>query len=260
MTKNLCLTVIATGTFALMIACGQDTTNPNFDGTARVSIDNLTVWSVVSGTFEVQATPMLEHNTAKLELLRRSDGAVVATATAEPFALSWDTTQSADGLESVWVRATDKADNRVESPVLMIVVLNNGQVATKPDTGNIGEIVIPANYSGVTEAIDVREHWTNPAGIHSIMAVLNFAPEAGQSEWNIGLSIGKGFCPDDGQQYGDVASGTQPPIVVTVPVSAVTPAVGEFASGQFFAHLRPNNPNNHLGETLTYRLDVFLMK
>ena len=243
-----------------LAACGSDTSNPNFNGTAYVSIDNLTLWTVVSGTVEVQTTSVLEQNTAKVELVRNSDGQVIASTNAAPFALSWDTTQTTDGVDTVWARATDKAGKVVESPMVRLVVLNHGTIATTPDTGNVGELAVPSNYSGVQELIDVREHWINPTGVHTITAVLNFAPAEGQGTWNVSLSVGKGFCPDDGQQYGDEATGSEAPLIVTVPVAAVTPATAEFATGQYFAHLRPNDPYDHLGESAPYRLDVFLLE
>jgi hypothetical protein len=250
-------------------ACGDDnSTNPNFDGTSRVGIDNLTVWTVLSGTVEVQTSPMMELKTAKVELFRSSDGEMVATADAEPFKLSWDTTQTADGIETVWARATDKSGRFVEGSMLKVVVLNRGLVAPLVSGENTGEVVIPSSYTG-TQEVDVLQHWNNPTGVHTILAILNFTTPAGQVNWDIGLSVGRGICPHRGRQYGDEVAALTGPITVQVSSTELSPPVDEFlATGpvpdplvdQYFVHLRPNNAGEHVGEALPYRVDVFLLQ
>jgi hypothetical protein len=261
-------TLMIVGLLAGAAACGDGTLNPDFDGTSRVSIDNLAVWTVVSGTVEVQATPMMEYNAAKIELLRGTDGVVVASAKAEPFKLNWDTTLTLDGVESVWVRATDKADNMVESPLVKIVVLNQGLVAPFVSEENSGEVVIPSTYDG-TQEVDVLQHWNNPTGVHSIVAVLNFVPGDTQVAWDVGLSVGRGICPHRGKQYGPEIAALEGPMVLKVSSTELSPPVDEFlATGpvpdplvdQYFVHLRPNNPGEHVGEALPYRVDVFLLQ
>ncbi|MBI5507965.1 MAG: Ig-like domain-containing protein [Deltaproteobacteria bacterium] len=248
-------------------ACGSKSLNPDFDGTERVSIDGLTAYSVVKGTVTVPVTPMMEVTVDKVELLRGMDGEVVATATAAPYSLSWDTTAAQDGLEVIWARATDQEGNTVESPVIKLVVLNVGAAASILGGNPAGEVRIPTTYDG-TQEVDIRKYWDNPAGIHTIVALLYFQPGPYQATWNVGLSIGKGYCPERGRQYGPEQGGTESPLSVTVKSTDVDLTMTEFPAtppnpdpevDRYFVHVRPNNGTDHRGEELQFRTEVYLL-
>jgi len=97
---------------------------------------------------------------------------------------------------------------------------------------------------------------------------LNFTTPAGQADWQVALTTGRGICPHRGKQYGEEVSGTAGPLVLVVHSTDLMPAADEFLPtgdppdplvDQYFVHLKPQNPTEHLGESVSYTFKVFLL-
>ncbi|MHB8876044.1 MAG: hypothetical protein ACYC8T_20330 [Myxococcaceae bacterium] len=254
---SICLTVAALG------ACGPGRTTPDpvvEDPPPAVTTDEAapTVRLLVGDFMNVKGSILFDVaaaddvGLAKLELLVAGITTPVASTSAAPFnSLTWDSTNTPDGLQSVVVRATDTAAKTTDSAPVRVVVLNHGVQAA--DLGAVSDsMLIPVSLAG---ELDHKHHWNNPANIHTIVAVLEFAVPAGQVEWNVGLSVGKGECPDNGETIGTETIAATSPIVVTA-----HPTAAQLATGLHFVHLRPINAAQHKGEALPHSVRVFLFE
>jgi hypothetical protein len=255
---SLCLTVAA-----LAAGCGVGKTTPDpidenpvtpgktDEAPPTVKLP-LAEFTNVKGTvvFDVMASD--DVGMAKLELLVAGNAAPVATMSAEPFnSLTWDTTNTADGLQTLMVRATDTSAKTTDSAPVQVVVLNHGVLAGDLASSS-DSMLIPASLTG---ELDHKHHWMNPGNIHTILAVLEFTVPSGQAEWNLGLSVGRGECPDNGQTIGPETVATTSPMVVTA-----HPTGAEITTGLHFAHLRPINAADHKGESLPHSVKVYLFE
>jgi hypothetical protein len=119
-----------------------------------------------------------------------------------------------------------------------------------------------------TQEVDELHHWNNPAGIRTIIGVLNWVTPEGGLPWDLGLATGMGVCPHRGTPMGPEPSATAAPLILTVKSTDVDPAMTEFPAtpanpdplvDQYFMHVRPNNPGDHRGESVGYRVDVYLL-
>lgn len=254
---SLCLALAA-----LAAACGPGKTTPDpvVDPGPTVKTDEAapTVQLPVPEFTEVKATMVFDVmasddvGLAKLELFVGDATTPVASMTAEPFnSISWDTTATPDGLQTLRVRATDTSAKTTDSAPVQVVVLNHGVRAA--DLGAASDsMVIPANLAG---ELDHKHHWNNPANIHTILAILEFTVPSGQSEWNLGLSVGSGECPDIGEVFGAEVFSTKSPMTVTA-----HPTAAQVATGLHFVHLKPTNATEHAGQALPHGVKVYLFE
>lgn len=254
------------------LACMSDNTeNPYFvetsTGVEMVTVDNLLDFGVAQGQATVMVTPNIKLKPDTIELVL-DDVSVGSTSDCEERSCSvtWDSTQYADGFHKIWARVTNISGGVVESNKLQVVVLNKGQTMEALKTGNSGILTIEADYRAGDE-VDIRHYWNNPAGVSTIGIVLTWLVQPDQTEWEIGLSTGQGFCPHRGKQYGPEFKGTTSPLLLAVTSTDINAAMTEFpetpippdpATNQYFLHLRPYAPEQHKGQSLPYQFQIFL--
>lgn len=208
--------------------------------------------SVASGTAVFDVGAQDDVGVAKVELLLAGGSSPLASRVAPPFgSIEWDTTGTVDGIHGLVVRVTDTAGQTAESVPVRVVVLNHGQVAADL-VGAVDSMVVPASLQG---ELDHKHHWVNPAGVRAITAVLRFTVPDGQAPWELGLSVGKGECPDNGEVIGEEVVSTASPIVVQV-----VPQGSQASTGLHFVHVRPVNASQHKGEALPHEVRVFLFQ
>ena len=111
----------------------------------QVSIDEPLPGSMVGGTVTVTTSWLATTDLASLDLL--VDGEVVATADAEPFDLTWDTTAASDGAHELTVVATDAEDRTGTSePVGVSVHQGPDPLQTLEDDYTSGAVT-PEEYA-----------------------------------------------------------------------------------------------------------------
>jgi hypothetical protein len=215
-----------------------------------IALGNVAAYQGVSGAFAVEVTAADDVGVTLVELL--VDGAVAASSTAAPFTVTWDTTAAADGIVTIAARASDASGKTAETPAFAVVVINGGAEVSFTD-GETGQISIPAAYDG-TQEIDVRRHWTAANAAARVLLIVSFTPAEGQADWNVGLKMGAGYCPDDGTTYDStiVYGVTAEPVVFDSVPDAAYPG-----STQLFLHFATSNPTEHLGESLPFALKAF---
>jgi hypothetical protein len=206
----------------------------------------------VKGTVPFDVMAADDVGLAKLELFVPGNATPVASTTVEPFnSLTWDSTNTPDGLQTLVVRATDTSAKTTDSAPVQVVVLNHGVRAA--DLGAATDsMVIPSNLAG---ELDHKHHWNNPANIKTILAVLDFTVPAGQTEWNLELSVGTGECPDIGETIGTPTVSTKSPMTVVA-----HPTAAQQVTGLHFAHLKPFNATEHAGQALPHTIKVYLFE
>jgi hypothetical protein len=162
------------------------------------SFSELEAYSAVIGTKEVKVEV---KNADKVELL--ADGKVVATATAAPFTISWDTTKTSDGITKLTLKAYAGSAS-AESDELPVVVLNTGQEVTFDEGGDQTMNIV----AGVDNHVKV--HWTMPNDIKKVIGVVFWD----NAEFNnMEGAVGTGWCPHSGTKAADATSTTSPVVV-----------------------------------------------
>jgi hypothetical protein len=173
------------------------------------------------------------------------DGTEVVEALAEPFALAWNSEQTPDGLHDVRAVAYDAAGNRGETEVVPVLVVNFGRLADYSDVvaeqGLIeGEFLVPADWNGNQELIDIKFHWDMPSGMTQAVAILEWPdPSAG---WSLDFSIGTGWCPDSGIKAQGAIEGDGEIVLAHVHDG------GELETGQWFVHVGARNASTMKGQ------------
>ncbi len=119
----------------------------------------------------------------------------------------------------------------------------------KTDGGGTMTMSIPYVGINVLE-VEVKDHYTMPAGMHRIVVVINWD----KTGWNLELSIGTGECPTSGVALAK-QTGTTGPITIEY-ASEDGEALTE---GMWFVHAKANDVANHRGQsiTFTYTVTVF---
>jgi hypothetical protein len=156
-------------------------------------------YDVVRGeqTLEVDATDDVAVVRTELYV----DGEMVAEAAEAPFALTWDSATVADGERLMKVVAYDAAGNQAETEEVPVFVVNGGKTPTfdefpKAVDGQLASTFkVPADWDGNDEVIDLKYHFTMPAGVKRLVAVLQWDASQG---FKLDFSSGTGFCPDSG--------------------------------------------------------------
>jgi len=190
----------------------------------------------------------------KVELFRGGVVEPLAASTAAPFTLSWDTTGTTDGLVTIYVQATDRAGNTGVTEYLRVIIVNQAQLITL-DEGNTGTIRVPADYNG-TQEVDGNHHWTNPAGIREIISVVTWIVPTGSPAWMLESTLGTQWCPHS----GEVLPGAREEADTSPILTRAASESGTFEEGQFFAHLKPMNPDELKGLNLPYEFKVYLFE
>ena len=232
-------------------ACGGGSTNVQQDAGPPDEVPptvalELARYSVVSGPLAVTHYAADAVAVVRAELL--VDDVVVGESTQEPFTVDWDTTTVADGVHTIQVAAYDAAGNRGVSEARSQFVLNTG-VEPELDTATYGTFLVPAAWNGNNEQIDKRIHWTMPAGISRVLAVLLFDPASG---FELNYSTGTGFCPDSGHAMMELSESDGEILLDWNPGTAL-------ATGQWFVHIGGSNAADLKGQSVDYQLRVILL-
>jgi hypothetical protein len=218
------------------------------DETPPTVAADFTRYEVVAGSRAVTVTATDDVAVTRVVLV--VDGTETAVeATADPFTLAWDSTQTLDGLHDVRVRAYDGAGNAGESDVTPLLVVNGGHVAEFVDiesTNGLFEstFAVPANWSGNPELIDLKYHWDMPADMTHVVAVLRWPHAA--AGWNLIFSTGTGFCPDSGVALAEAIENDGEIIL------DYSEAPSLLAEGQWFVHVGADNAADFKGQSTTF--------
>jgi hypothetical protein len=233
----------------LCFACSDDGDEVDDLQNPAVTIDNVTLFQALSGTFDVQVTATDDVGVDYVDLL--VDGELAASGVEAPFTISWDTTAGASGVVSIAARVTDGAGKTAETEPIQVVVTNGGEESALTE-GNDAELSIPADFDG-TQEVHVKHHWTTSAnGAMRVIALMQWEVPAEQDMWQIKIDIGTGFCPHSGTTYA-----TSDIIDTSPMIFDATPDDSFPASTQLFVHMQTANPYDHLGESLPFSIRVF---
>lgn len=115
--------------------------------------------STVGGIVAVDVAATDNVGVARVEL--RSNGVLVATDTAAPYAFSWDSTRSANGMASLVATAFDAAGNSASSSSVAVNVANASVADSTPPVLRISQ---PAEGSKVSGTVSIRVEATDDAG------------------------------------------------------------------------------------------------
>jgi hypothetical protein len=239
-------------------ACGGGSSNVQEDAgppdeTAPVVTLDLGRYAVVQSTQQVTHLATDDVAVVRAELL--VDDVVVGQSAAEPFSVDWDTTGAADGVHTIQVAAYDAAGNRGASDPTPVFVLNAGtDVTLDEDLDGLaglftGTFSVPASWSGNAEQIDKKYHWTMPAGISRVMAVILFDPTAG---FALDYATGTGWCPDQGGSKLNLAESDGEILLDYAPGGTLT-------EGQWFVHVGATNAADMKGQSVDFQLRVVLL-
>lgn len=251
------LPIVGVAMIFTALACGPaetDTTEAiDPDPAGEVRIVAPVKYTGVIGNKEIVFEVVLLNEIQKIELFMVGvDAPLTSTTDAGARAFNWDSAGTPDGIQEIFVRVTDTGDNTYDSAPLNVVMINGGQAAYLLE-GVFGEITIPANYDGAVE-VDEKVHFDMPTGMRRLVAVTNwFPPEEQELPWGIELQVGQGICPHNGTTWGGEPYDTEGPLINEVVHTT------DFPQDTWFAHLRPLNPYEHLGESLPFEVRVYLL-
>lgn len=205
----------------------------------------------------VDFTTTLEHSVASATLYRSHDD--LELAASDGGSMTFDVSSFPSGPVSIYVEVTDEHDFTYRSDDKKLMVINDptGVIAVFLEGTSFAQIDIPTNYNG-TQEVDSKLHWTNPAGIKNVSAVVTWEVPAGQEPWNIEVKVGAGNCPHSGTVWGDDTTTTENPLLHEVGATQISAT--SFPEGRSFVHMRPINAHEHIGESLPYRVLVYLTK
>jgi hypothetical protein len=149
----------------------------------------------------------------------------------------------------MFLRATNTNAQATDSKPVNVIVFNKGSAPKLTTAAKL--LTIPIDFDPATMELDVKQHWTNPAGIVRIIGVLEWEQLTGTTPWNVELSVGSGECPDSGVTIGKGVTKTTSPILVDVrPTKPVT--------GMHFVHLKPVDGTSHKGEKINQAMKVYI--
>ncbi|HLF07176.1 MAG TPA: Ig-like domain-containing protein [Thermoplasmata archaeon] len=131
---------------------GSDTTPPT------VALTTPANGATVQGSVTVAATATDNKAVADVEFF--IDAASIGKATATPYQVQWDTTQSASGAHTVLARATDTSGNQADSSV-SVTVDQTAQDNTKP----VVTITAPVDGATVGGVVKVKADVTDNVGV-----------------------------------------------------------------------------------------------
>ena len=113
--------------------------------------------------------------------------------------------------------------------------------------GNSGTIQIP--FVGIQFLdTDQKHHWDMEADNKKVVARLEWT----DTSWEFEFSIGTGECPDSGEAK-KAGSGNNGTIIISFTEE-------DLAEGQWFAHIRSLDKENHRGENCDYSFTITVFK
>ena len=223
------------------------------DSPPTVAISGLVPYAMLKGTASVTVDATDDLGVTKIDLYVGAETPPIksqaVTPGQSPYKIWVGSTRTGDGATTLFARATDTTGHTADSARVPVVVCNLGTDATIGE-GNTSTFDIPAGYT--SGELDQKFHWDNPAGINKIVGVLSYTTTPA-SPWTLGLSVGWGECPDNGQIIGNEVVAATPQISVEA-----VPTGADIQTGQHFIHVRPADPLSHKGEQLGYVLHVYL--
>lgn len=257
---------LSVGSLLLLAACGSDkkTVTPADSGVAdaeepavdqqapepdvtppSATFDNLPQYEGFQGSVELAVTT--SSSVDKVELL--ADGEVVATATAAPFKLTWDTSAGKDGMISLTLKAY-AGDASATGEAVPVVVYNDGEVVQWLEAADPANPVIEGEMK-VQAGVEyhVKFHWDMPEGVKRVIAVHEFDNPAFEERFTIGI----GGCPHSGYPATDVVSKISP-----VALDFVPPPDGMIPAEMWFSHAGPDNEAEVLGQTAKVSFKTYI--
>jgi hypothetical protein len=240
----------------LAAACGGGSTNVQEDAgppdeTAPVVTLDYVPYHVVAGQTAVTHLATDEVAVVRAELL--IDDVVVGESTQEPFTVNWDTTTVADGVHTIQVAAFDAAGNRGASPAQPLFVVNTGEVVVFDETSGLGPEFVGADFQvpedWTTQEIDLKWHWTMPAGMNRVLAVMLFDATVG---FDFNYSVGTGWCPHSGIKQAELTENDGEILLDHAPGAALT-------EGQWFVHVGSTNAADMKGKTASFKVRIVLL-
>lgn len=237
-------------------ACGggkeevQQDAGPPDEVAPTVTLD-LVRYGVVKAQHAVTHYAADDVAVVRAELL--VDDAVVGESTQEPFTVDWDTTALADGVHTVQVAAYDAAGNRGASDPTPVFVVNTGTEVVFDETPTVvgdfvqEDFVVPANWT--TQEIDIKWHWTMPAGVNRLLAVMLFDATVG---FDFNWSAGTGWCPHSGVKQCELTENDGEILLDHAPGAAL-------AEEQWFVHVGSTNAADMKGQTASFKVRVILL-
>lgn len=137
---------------------------PTADVTAPVASISAPLGSAtVSGLVPVNVNASDDVGVTKVEL--RTDGDLIATDTSSPFAFSWDSTKTANGMANLVATAYDAAGNAGRSATVAVNVANNNIADTTPPSVAISN---PRNGAKVSGTLSISSTASDNSGASAI--------------------------------------------------------------------------------------------
>lgn len=259
LTKTIKLSLVLAA-LALNFACGGQSTDPegdilSADTNASFVFADLQPYTGLIGSRALAVDLQFDRPLSTVQVL--CDETIVAgEAQGDATQVNIDSALCADGIVQFSLKIVDSSDNvYLSSEPTPVIVVNNGTVAFLAE-GREGAVTIPANFDGTVD-VDAPFHWDTPSDITRVIAVLEWELEDANNPWTLELTAGTGYCPHSGHTWGDHAvTGTSGPLVWDLEAAAV--ALTHFEEGQSFAHIKPVDAMEHLGESQAFKISVYL--
>ena len=164
--------------------------------------------------------------------------------------IEWNTEEVPDDLGMAKIVIKDKAGNTGESQKLLIV-LNNGDYIQFTENRFLS-LSIPENWQEVE--IDQKVHWEMPSQVRKVIVWTRWdAEEWSDNPWNLRLDVGIGWCPHSGDTRVSVESNDG---LLVVDYENEN---GTLEETQWFAHIKPLNPEAHVGDAVSLEFDGVLL-
>jgi hypothetical protein len=157
--------------------------------------------------------------------------------------VEWDTARHEDGVVELALK--DSAGKVIDTE--RVVVLNRGAEVFF-NNGSSGKVEVP--LTGY-EHQHLRYHWEMAEGVKKVVAILIW-DEPG---FDLELSLGRGTCPHHGTTAAEEHSATSPIII-----SHAAPEGQALPAGQWFAHVRLENPQSLLGKSTSFSIRAYSTK
>lgn len=232
---------------------GGDTTGAPADVAAPTVSTTLGRFEVIQGEHSLPVTASDDVAIARTELF--VDGEKVAEATSAPFAIDWDSAAVEDGVRWLRVVAYDAAGNTAETADVPVLVVNAGKVPGYEETKSVvedhiqGTFEVPADWDGNEETIDLKYHFTPPAGMKRAIAVLSWES---QDDFDVAFSIGTGWCPDSGEMKKEIVKKGGEALLQYSSTTALDKT-------QWFIHLSAKNAAQMKGKSFPFKAHVAVM-
>jgi hypothetical protein len=175
-------------------AAAQLTTRAISDDTVApvVAVRRPLPGSVVSGAAQIDVVATDDRQVRRVEI--SAGGVVVATLTAPPYTVSWDTTQAADGPQVVYARAFDRAGNSATTSPVEVTVANGSRCTRVDQLVANGDFEAGEEGWTVAGADVVDQRTDTPARSGKREASLGGYGVAGVEEIGQAVAIDPGAC------------------------------------------------------------------